>query len=255
MRAGGLESRSIFTGKNSVPLDSSLSFVPPPLHGTSRFCMSASIDSDVIVKILHSIQSTRYVVFATATIMIYDHILSLHREIELIWQKRSSFMKIVFLWHRYFGAFCILFELIVIMNQTVSDSVRAFWFRWETLSFAISILTSELVLLSWIYIIYDRNFKIAISLGLLYVLEVAAVMTILGVSLGNLEVTNHFIATLNNFCSMRVVPPLFKYYWLPVLIYNAVVMFLFLFKSYQVLFSSIVGPNDILLRDVYNNST
>ncbi len=72
------------------------------------------------------------------------------------------------------------------------------------LSFAISILTSErslsslfryicrltistVVLLSWIYIIYDRNFKIALSLGSLYVMEVAAVITILGISLRNLE--------------------------------------------------------------------
>ncbi|KAF8908802.1 hypothetical protein CPB85DRAFT_1308769 [Mucidula mucida] len=94
-------------------------------------------------------------------------------------------MNSVFLWHRYFGAFCIL--MTVIMNQSVTDSVRAFWFRWEMLSFAISILTSELVLLSWIYIIYDRNFKIALSLGSLYVMEVAAVITILGISLRNLE--------------------------------------------------------------------
>ncbi|KAK0195218.1 hypothetical protein F5146DRAFT_276995 [Armillaria mellea] len=62
-------------------------------------------------RLLRSIENTRYAVFAAATIMLYDHVLSFHREVELIWRRRTSFINNIFLWHRYFGLFCILFEL------------------------------------------------------------------------------------------------------------------------------------------------
>ncbi|PBK95672.1 hypothetical protein ARMGADRAFT_1078372 [Armillaria gallica] len=91
-------------------------------------------------RLLRSIENTRYAVFAAATIMLYDHGLSFHREarpsslpvfpsitklkqVELIWRRRTSFINNVFLWHRYFGLFCILFELSVVVDSRVTASL------------------------------------------------------------------------------------------------------------------------------------
>ncbi|KAG7446464.1 uncharacterized protein BT62DRAFT_1005760 [Guyanagaster necrorhizus] len=155
------------------------------------------MDTPQAQRLLSSIENTRYAVFAAATIMLYDHFFNAQR-------RRTSFINNVFLWHRYFGLFCIMFELSVVVNTRVTESVRyiyinlspndadetyvisfvcSFWLRWEILSISVSILTSELVLMSWIYVIYDRNILVVVLLLCLYAGEVVTTFTILGVSL------------------------------------------------------------------------
>ncbi|KIY66217.1 hypothetical protein CYLTODRAFT_423656 [Cylindrobasidium torrendii FP15055 ss-10] len=208
---------------------------------------------EAVVYLLDSFRKTRYGLLAAATLFLYDHLLSLAREIDLIWTKKSSFMRSVFIWHRYFGAFCILLELGALTSKGVSKTFCTFFLPWEMITFAISILTSELVVLSWIYVIYDRNVKIAASLGLLFIVECAATVTLLVLGLKNIDVASDLITGIN-FCSLRTIPPLFKVFWVPFLAYNAVVLILFLIKSYQVLFSTTYAPSDKLVRNVYHNS-
>lgn len=208
-------------------------------------------------RLLRSIENTRYAVFAAATIMLYDHVLSFHREVELIWRRRTSFINNVFLWHRYFGLFCILFELSVVVDSRVTASFCSFWLRWEIVSISISILTSELVLMSWIYVIYDRNIRVVAVLLCLYAAEVITTFTILGVSLDHVHTTNHIISPVlysPAFCSMTEIPPLYNFYWVPNLAYNGVVFILFILKSYQVLGCSAQPKQKQVLYNVYRNS-
>ncbi|KAK0437513.1 hypothetical protein EV421DRAFT_1012354 [Armillaria borealis] len=228
-------------------------------------------------RLLRSIENTRYAVFAAATIMLYDHVLSFHREVELIWRRRTSFINNVFLWHRYFGLFCILFELSVVVDSHVTASlyvrcstpietiqakynlqrIGSFWLRWEIVSISVSILTSELVLMSWIYVIYDRNTQVVAMLLCLYAAEVVTTFTILGVSLDHAHTTNHIISPelyAPAFCSLTEIPPLYNFYWVPNLAYNGVVFTLFILKSYQVLGCSTQPKQKQVLYDVYRNS-
>lgn len=215
------------------------------------------MDTPQAQRLLSSIENTRYAVFAAATIMLYDHLLSFHREVELIWRRRTSFINNVFLWHRYFGLFCIMFELSVVVNTRVTESFCSFWLRWEILSISVSILTSELVLMSWIYVIYDRNILVVVLLLCLYAGEVVTTFTILGVSLDHAHITNHIISPQlyqPAFCSLTEIPPLYNFYWVPNLAYNGVIFILFILKSYQVLGHPAQPKRKQLLYDVYKNS-
>ncbi|KAK0213023.1 hypothetical protein DFS33DRAFT_89864 [Desarmillaria ectypa] len=216
------------------------------------------MDTPQAQHLLRSIENTRYAVFVAATIMLYDHVLSFHREVELIWRRRTSFINNIFLWHRYFGLFCILFELSVVVNSRVTESVRSFWLRWEILSISISILTSEpVVLMSWIYVIYDRNTLVVAMLLCLYAAEVVTTFAILGVSLNHAHTTNHIVPPElypPAFCSLTEIPPLYNFYWVPNLVYNGVIFILFILKSYRVLGHPAQPKQKQILYDVYKNS-
>jgi len=93
--------------------------------------MSSSLsDSELqlLRRVLEAIQLTRYTLLSCAFIIFYDYAISFDREVELIWRKRWSIIKAVFLWHRYFGIFCAVFELAVFMSSSVTDSFCAFLF-------------------------------------------------------------------------------------------------------------------------------
>ncbi|KAK7061324.1 hypothetical protein R3P38DRAFT_2828854 [Favolaschia claudopus] len=113
------------------------------------------------------------------------------------------------------------------------------------------VLTSELVLLLWIFVIYNRNVHILAALAVLFVAETISVVVILVQSFARLQsiysfvapstcvltiVTSNIIAPhteLGNFCSLNNEPQFFYWYWLPVLIYNTAIFALFIGKSFK----------------------
>ncbi|KAL4248915.1 hypothetical protein ABKN59_007586 [Abortiporus biennis] len=70
---------------------------------------------------VRDVQATRYAVCVATTLVVFDHIITLQREVDLIWRKRWSAIKGVFLWYRYFGLACLLFQLVALTTTSVND--------------------------------------------------------------------------------------------------------------------------------------
>ncbi|KAJ7287358.1 hypothetical protein C8J57DRAFT_1283658 [Mycena rebaudengoi] len=117
--------------------------------------------------------------------------------------------------------------------------------------YAVVVLTSELVLLLWIWVIFERNIRILAALGVLFIAELISLVVILARSFARLSITANIIPGFN-FCSLINEPEFFFWYWLPVLTYNTVIFILFLVKGSQS-FRSISHVNT-LLHDVYRRS-
>ncbi|KAJ7124918.1 hypothetical protein C8R44DRAFT_126104 [Mycena epipterygia] len=124
---------------------------------------------DSIIHLLHSIQSTRLAAVGSATILVYDHLITIDQEIDLVWRKDWSFLKGVFIFHRYLGIVC------------------TFWFHWEMWGYTVVVLASELVLLLWISVLYNRKKHILGFLEVLFVAELISVVVILAKSFARLQ--------------------------------------------------------------------
>ncbi|KAJ7755707.1 hypothetical protein DFH07DRAFT_487842 [Mycena maculata] len=114
------------------------------------------------------------------------------------------------------------------------------------------VLTSELVLLLWIFVMYKRNIHILQFLGALFVAELIAVVLILAKSFTRLQITAE-IDPGHRFCSLKDEPQFFCWYWLPILIYNSAILALFIVKGTDTLRASYV-PRASLSNDVYRQS-
>ncbi|OBZ68334.1 hypothetical protein A0H81_11778 [Grifola frondosa] len=214
-----------------------MSFVPP---------MASEQDSNTVAELITSIENvhmTQFVSFIAATIVVYDYIICIEREVELIWQKRWSVIKLAFIWHRYFGLSCMLFQVIALNSTAINDALYVFipvridqeyqgrfWFHWETWGYCSILFSSEAVLLLWIYVVYNKSRWILAVMGFLYVTEVVAVVMILAFSFIHFDANSHTIPG-TTFCVIGSVPSTYRLLWVPILAFDSILLLLFLYRG------------------------
>jgi hypothetical protein len=176
----------------------------------------------------------------------------------LIWDRPWSFMKIVFLWVRYFGFLSVIVEFVAVMINEPTVSFCSFWPVWETVGISALLITTEGVLLMWIYVVYDKDLKILMGMGLLFIVEMAAILVILLDSFPSLSAQAQLVTIIPGtlFCPLVNPSSLLNTFWIPVLAYHAVLLILFLIMGYR-----IYGPTTSrhkvkskLLRMIYRAS-
>jgi len=220
--------------------------------------MGLAMDPTLLFHYLRSFQSTRLATVGSATILLYDHLITIDQEIEFVWRKDWSLLKGVFILHRYLGLGCVLFQFYAILSPNVTDSLCTFWFRWEMWGYTSIVLTTELVLLLWIFVIYDRNRQILAALSVIFATQTVALVVILAQSFTRLKSSaniarDYHILDFPNFCSLFNEPQFFSWYWLPVLIYNTAILALFIGKSASA-FRSLRDEENSLLDKLYRRS-
>ncbi|KAF9264212.1 hypothetical protein L218DRAFT_256890 [Marasmius fiardii PR-910] len=111
------------------------------------------------------------------------------------------------------------------------------------------------VLLLWIYVMYDGSKRITGFLAFCFLVEAVAAYTLLGKSFGGLDVVSHIVpGHLNAFCSLTDQPSFLFQYWVPILAYNAVVLLLIGYKGYEILASPRAREQNAALVEVYAKS-
>ncbi|KAJ7497118.1 hypothetical protein FB451DRAFT_216883 [Mycena latifolia] len=86
---------------------------------------------DSAIHLLDSFQHTRLAAVGSATILVYDHFITLDQEIDLVWRKDWSFLKCVFIFHRYLGIVCVIIELFASLSKNVSAEMYGSMFPLE----------------------------------------------------------------------------------------------------------------------------
>ncbi|OCH90243.1 hypothetical protein OBBRIDRAFT_793484 [Obba rivulosa] len=187
---------------------------------------------DLLYTEVRDIRLSRYAAFVGATIVLYDYLICVDQEVNLVWRKQWSIVKGVFLWHRYLGICAVVFQAAVLSLTDVTNEFCSFWFRWETWGYSTIIFTSELVLLLWIYVVYNKNRYILAITSFLFLLEVVTVVTILATSFKNFHAEAHLIPGIP-FCLATHEPTTFELLWIPILAYDSILLVLFLYKGVQ----------------------
>jgi len=206
----------------------------------------------IYLHLLHSIQSIRFSAIGSATVLFYDHLITFDQEIELIWKKDWSILKGVFIFHRYLGLICLIIGLCATLGRDITDPICSFWIQWEMWGYSTVVLTAELVLLLWIFVIYNKNRTILTILGVLFVAQLVSVVAILGQSFAQIKISANILPGLD-FCFLLNEPQFFYYYWLPILVYNTAILALFIYKGRHAFRNSKIAHVN-LLHTVYRKS-
>ncbi|KAJ7121569.1 hypothetical protein C8R44DRAFT_786470 [Mycena epipterygia] len=123
--------------------------------------MSQDSDVDPFLQLAIDSQITQYAAVASVTIMAFDCLISLRREVEMVWRRPKSLVKWLYVSHEVFGrSVCTS----VYLRQTPSDKTlmsRCFIYqRVQGTSATIIIGTVDIILLLRVWILCERSRRI-----------------------------------------------------------------------------------------------
>ncbi|KAJ3553569.1 hypothetical protein NM688_g3540 [Phlebia brevispora] len=178
-------------------------------------------------------------------------VVTMNREMELVWRKRWSLIKAIYLFYRYFGLFCVLsvslstelsdtlyvlFHLDSLPGSNASmdcAAVSIFWIRWEASCYTTLTFISEAVLILWIWVAYNRSQRLLVFLSATYVIQVISVVAIIIQSFLPLDVQARAVPRFA-LCAVTQVGSTIEFLWIPILGFDSILLVLFTYKGLHI---------------------
>ncbi|KAG2148871.1 hypothetical protein DEU56DRAFT_753105 [Suillus clintonianus] len=115
---------------------------------------------------LQNLRASQYVSAAGLVVLLWDHFLTFHDEVELVWRARLSFPKVLFLFNRY----VVPVSLIVL---TYEFQFCQTWFGVGIVVGMVSIGTSNFLILLRLWVLWDRKTRLVlVTLALFIVTQI-----------------------------------------------------------------------------------
>ncbi|KAF7373674.1 hypothetical protein MSAN_00578400 [Mycena sanguinolenta] len=165
---------------------------------------------------------------------LYDYLTTLDQEVELMWFKPMSFMKVLFFLNRYLplvGGFVNASIFLDESPTSLTASVRGHWFKFQ-IGTALAVLgIIQAILVTRIWAIYNRSKLLIVILGIFGCLQLAASSTVMGISITKGVPSSEpgpgfFVCTITT-------PPYFAAYWIPILTFEVTLFVLTLIRGVE----------------------
>ncbi|RPD65628.1 hypothetical protein L227DRAFT_649668 [Lentinus tigrinus ALCF2SS1-6] len=201
----------------------------------------------VSINEVQAAQGTAHAGVASITFVLYDILLNLGNEIDLIWTGRNHWTRLLYLVVRY-APLCVLCSLLMLVVHGVAWNPERCVVMLVYQNIAIQSLTLavELILLSRVYAMYGQNRTLLLSLSAFLVVEVGSMVGVLSVTIPEFRMTEGCVVTLT--------PRLFSFYWILPLAFETTLFTLTLYKFVtSIAERSVLGRRNsimfVLMRD------
>lgn len=192
----------------------------------------ASPPLDVIYSALRDIRTTRYAQLAASSIILFDHLITLDDEINLVWGSSWSIGKLLFVINRYYTLVSFIFNNYALFGATLTDSFCHRYFQWQGWTGLIGCMIAEVILQMRLYALYYLDKKILTLMASTFLVASAVAAAILGHVLSNLIVTANPLPEVN-FCFSLNIPAWFFTFWIPIIAFESLLCGLALYRGYQ----------------------
>lgn len=129
---------------------------------------------------LQNLRASQYLSAAGLVILLWDHFLTVHDEVELIWRAQLSFPKLLFLFNRYVVPACLIiftYATSGFSDDIFSDSFCQTWFGVGIVVGMVSIGTSNFLILLRLWVLWDRKTRLVlVTLPLFLVTQITAIV-------------------------------------------------------------------------------
>lgn len=129
---------------------------------------------------LQNLRACQYVSAVGLVILLWDHFLTVHDEVELVWRARLSFPKLLFLFNRYVVPACLIiltYATSGFSDDILSDSFCQTWFGVGIVVGMVSIGTSNFLILLRLWVLWDRKTRLVlVTLPLFLVTQITAIV-------------------------------------------------------------------------------
>ncbi|KAF9473935.1 hypothetical protein BDN70DRAFT_348524 [Pholiota conissans] len=181
---------------------------------------------------LLDIQTLKYTQLASSVIIIFDHLITLGQEVELIWQSTWTLGKILFLLNRYYALGGIVFNNYAIFRHTVDESVCMALYRWQGWTGLIACMLAEAILQMRLYALYSLSKKFLAFILTCWIACLTISGYVMYTSLAVLT-TTPIVIPGGMFCLANNISPHFYVFWIPMLSFEFLLCLLAVIRGFQ----------------------
>ncbi|KAI0095194.1 hypothetical protein BDY19DRAFT_73491 [Irpex rosettiformis] len=171
--------------------------------------------------------------FRTAAIalLVYDHLISLDREIELVWRKRKAHpVFFLYVFNRFFVLAYYIFDSVPLTyNGIVSTKICVFYLMLDVIVTTVTTLVVQVLLQLRIYALYDRSRKVLLVLLVLCVFEATGMGILVALTMKHLFRTN--IPDTSVGCAYQNLPKISFFFFIPSLLYEPILCCMVAYKA------------------------
>ncbi|KAF8871175.1 hypothetical protein BD779DRAFT_1791659 [Infundibulicybe gibba] len=182
------------------------------------------------------IQKRSLVTAAAATLVVFDHILTIQQEVTLIWRNPWNVTSLLYIWNRYYTLIVLAIDMSIVLRVIDSNEVCSKYQVFEAVSGTVLVITIDVILAFRVWILYEKSRKLLLLLiGCLLVEFIAmAIIAIKAVSLTNTYIhLGSFFKLVGCWPTAGAAPHLFSFYSTPTMIVSFV---MFLMTVYRCIF-------------------
>ncbi|KAF8510093.1 hypothetical protein JB92DRAFT_462188 [Gautieria morchelliformis] len=158
---------------------------------------------------------TEYSALASLVVLLYDHAITFDAEVMNIWWGPRTLGKLLFLWTRYSGLSSLIIVVTVTFHGSLSNKVCSVFFWWEAVSILIVVVSVDIILLTRVYAVYNRNRQLLYGMAAFRLITAVATLVIevfyirAGVGLPSVHnLTGCFVPSLSRNLGACFVPSL-----------------------------------------------
>jgi len=105
-------------------------------------------------QIVFDVNCTTLFAVAAWTLLVYDHLITIWEEIEVIWKSPWGFVKVVYIWNRYFGFLTLTLNAYFRLHEMKTDKICAFYMQAIGFMATTVVCTVDLVLMLRVWALY-----------------------------------------------------------------------------------------------------
>lgn len=188
---------------------------------------------------------------AAISLLFYDHIINLDREIHLVWmQDKKQPACWLYIFTRFFALAYYIFDAIPITPAGgTGTKICAIYLMCDGIVTMLSTLIVQVILQLRIYALYERSRSVLIFLLVLCALEIVVMAVLVGVTMSHLERVP--ILSTANGCAYQGLLKASSLIWIPGLIFEPI---LFLLVAYKAWGSNKRYPTIPIVRQIARDS-
>jgi len=179
--------------------------------------------------------TSRYASLAASSIIVYDHLLTLDNEFELIWQSSWSIGKALFFINRYYSLISVIINNYFLFGTNLTDSGCRKFFYWQGWTGLIACMIAETILQMRLYAMYFLDKKILCLMVGTFILTSASAATVITVALNQMTALSQvpLVVPSMAFCIPMAIPPYIYAFWIPILAFETLLFVLAVLRGIQ----------------------
>lgn len=176
--------------------------------------------ADLLLQLAGDAQLTAYVAVAALTLVGFDWLISLEREVEMVWKRPKSLAKCLYLWNRYFALAMTCFCTSVYLRPTPSDLSCFISQQVQGTGATIIVGTVDVILLLRIWILCQRSRWMLYTLLAMIIAEVTTMLSITTCTVNSLTEYVH-VGFIRGCYSSNELPKYFAIFPVPSLVVSS----------------------------------
>ncbi|KAF8990478.1 hypothetical protein BDQ17DRAFT_368316 [Cyathus striatus] len=190
----------------------------------------------LLLQLVSDARMTNCLMTVAISLLLYDYLISLREEIELIWKRRMRFTSYLYIWNRYGSIVGIILSASFMLREMSDDKECVRYLQMEGAASSIITTTVDIVLVYRIWILYAKSKPLLYFLTFLVAGECIVINTLVILTIDSIKTFVHIGPSLTGCYPTETLPSYFKFYVVTMLIVSLIMFILTVHNTFMLLY-------------------